>query len=372
MFPQKNLFFKLWEKMPPQLKPLKLLLFFLFWTLIGLSFAGQFYISSSKAGLNVSWKQAVAWALGDWYPFALLSIPVLWLAGKFRLEAGRWQANAAFHFLLSLLFSVAYMVIRAWVGQLQSGWFGQAITFREAFQPLLYKTWHFNILIYWVIVAVASAVENYRRLRQRELQAAELERNLVQAQLHALQMQLNPHFLFNTLHAISSLMHSDVEAADKMLIRLSDLLRHTLESMKTPEVTLSEEVSFLTRYLEIEKTRFGPRLEVETRISGDVMNAMVPNLILQPILENAIRHGIEKQAGSGKVTLTAERKEGQLVLQVHDTGKATADKPKDGREGIGLKNTKTRLETLYPGTHQIQLLTNQPGTLVQIEIPYRE
>ena len=354
-----------------RLNPLKFTIFFLLWTVIGLSFAGQFYISSAKAGLNVSWKQAITWALGDWYTFALLSIPVLVLARRFRLESGRWQANAALHFLGSIIFSLLYMILRAWVGQIQSGWFGQPVSFREALQPLLYKTWHFNILIYWVIVAVASAIENYRRLRQRELQAAELERNLVQAQLHALQMQLNPHFLFNTLHAISALMHKDVEAADKMLIRLSELLRHTLESMKTPEVTLAEEMAFLTRYLEIEQTRFGPRLQIEMLMAPDTLDAMVPNLILQPIVENAIRHGIEKQAGHGKVTLSSERKDGDLILKVLDTGKAT-ETTSTGREGIGLKNTRTRLETLYPHSHHLEFLPSTPtGTVVQITIPFR-
>jgi two-component system LytT family sensor kinase len=250
---------------------------FIFWTLVGLSFAFQFYISSAKAGLDVTWGQAVSYALGDWYVFAILSIPVVWLARHFQFEAGRRAQAAAVHFFCGLLFSFAYMVLRAWVGHWQS-----SASFAEAFQPLLVKTWHFNLLIYWVIVAVAFAFDYYRKYRERELQTAELEKNLVQAKLQALQMQLNPHFLFNSLHSISALMHRDVEAADKMIARLSDLLRAALAGSDTQEVTLREELVFVGRFLEIEQIRFGDRLTVKMEVAPDTLDAMVPNLILQP------------------------------------------------------------------------------------------
>src|SRR6185503_12765060 len=164
---------------------------FALWTFIGLSFASQFYISSAKAGLEVSWKQAVTYALGDWYVFALLSIPVMALSRRLRFETGSWVKTFPVHVMGSVLFSFCYMVLRAWVGQWQSG-----ASFDEAFKPLLVKTWHFNLLIYWVILAVSQAFEYYRKYRDRELQSAELEKRLVQAKLQALQMQLNPHFLF--------------------------------------------------------------------------------------------------------------------------------------------------------------------------------
>src|SRR6266550_230866 len=231
---------------------------FCFWTLLGLSFASQFYISSAKAGLDVSWKQAVNYALGDWYVFALLSVPVVWLAQRFRFEVGLWARSLPVHAVASILFSLAYMVLRAWVGQWQS----QA-SFKEVFRPLLVKTWHFNLLIYWVIVTVSNAFDYYRKYRERELRASELEKHLAQAKLQALQMQLNPHFLFNTLHSISSLMHKDVEAADRMIMRLSDLLRAALDSAETQEVSLRQELQMLELYLGIEQIRFGSRLTVK-------------------------------------------------------------------------------------------------------------
>ena len=354
----KNVFQRRW---------IKWLLWFGFWTLIGLSFAFQFYISSAKAGLEVTWRQAVSYALGDWYVFAVLSIPVVWLARRFDFESGNRARSLAVHLPASLVFSIAYMVLRAWVGRWQS-----EASFAEAFQPLLVKTWHFNLLIYWVIVAVSFAFDYYRKYREHELRTMELEKQLAQAKLQALQMQLNPHFLFNTLHSISSLMHQDVEAADGMITRLSDLLRTALDSSNTQEVTLRQELEFLQRYLEIEQTRFGRRLTVKTDIASDTLDARVPNLILQPLVENAIRHGIEPHAKPGRVELRAQREAGTLVLEVCDNG-AGLRKDEPAGEGVGLSNTRARLRTLYGEAHGFEL-RDAPGGgfLVRLIIPFRK
>jgi signal transduction histidine kinase len=337
-----------------------------FWTILGLSFASQFYMSSAKAGLEVTWKQAVSYALGDWYVFALLSIPVIFLARQFPFETGRRSWSLLAHSLGSVLFSLGYMVIRAWVGTWQSG-----ATFAEAFRPLLVKTWHFNLLIYWVIVAVSQAFDYYRKYRERELRATELEKSLAEAKLQALQMQLNPHFLFNALHSISSLMHKDVEAADTMVMRLSDLLRAALDRSDEQEVTLERELELLKLYLGIEQTRFGERLTVRLDIAPDTLNAQVPNLILQPLVENAIKHGIEPRARSGCIELRVQRRDGQLALEVSDNGKGlTPDKP--AREGVGLSNTRARLRELYGDLHHFQMVPGPEGGLkIELLIPYR-
>ncbi|HTL55414.1 MAG TPA: histidine kinase [Candidatus Limnocylindrales bacterium] len=343
----------------------KWLLALLFWTLIGLSFASQFYSSAAKAGLEVTWKRAVIYALGDWYVFALLSIPVIQLARRFHFEAGRWGISLAVHVLGSIAFSMAYMVLRAGIGSWQSG-----ATFPDAFRPLLAKTWFFNLLVYWVIVVVSYAFQYYRRYRERELRALELEKRLAQAKLQALQMQLNPHFLFNTLHSISSLMHKDVEAADRMIVRLSDLLRAALESSDTQEIELQEELDFLRRYLEIEQTRLGDRLTVKMEIAPETLRARVPNLILQPLVENAIRHGIEPRARPGRIELRAQRKDGTLALEVRDNGIGI----KVGEqfdEGVGLSNTRARLRGLYGDAHQFQLrAADGGGLLIEMRIPF--
>ena len=337
-----------------------------FWTLIGLSFAFQFYISSAKAGLDVSWKQAVSYALGDWYVFALLSIPVIWLAGRFQFGSGERAKSLVVHLPCSVIFSLAYMVLRAWIGTWQS-----EASFAEAFQPLLVKTWHFNLLIYWVIVTVSFAFDYYGKFRERELRTAELEKSLAQAKLQALQMQLNPHFLFNSLHSISSLMHQDVEAADRMIVRLSDLLRAALDNSDTQEVTLDKELEFLKRYLEIEQIRFGKRLTVQMDIAPDTLDAQVPNLILQPLVENAIRHGIEPHAKPGRIELRSKRDGNVLTLEVCDNG---AGMPTNQAvvENVGLSNTRARLEALHADAHKLELLTAPgSGVLVRMTIPFR-
>jgi len=206
--------------------------------------------------------------------------------------------------------------------------------------------------------------------REQELAAAQLETQLVQAQLQALQMQLQPHFLFNTLHAISTLMHRDVDAAEKMLARLSDLLRLTLENGSTQTVMLKDELEFLKKYLEIEEIRFADRLTIRTAIAPDALDALVPNLILQPIVENAIRHGIAPRAQPGRVEITARRVDGKLRLEVQDDGPGL--RPGNGREGLGLKNTRERLARLYQGAHRLELESPpEGGVRVTLEIPFR-
>ena len=337
-----------------------------FWTLIGLSFASQFYISSAKAGLDVTWREAVSFSLGDWYVFAVLSIPATWLMRRFRLEAAAWPRSLAVHGPACVAFSLAYMVLRAGVGRWQTG-----AEFGDNFRTLLVKTWHFNLLVYWVILAVTTAFDYNRRLRERELRAAELEKRLAQAKLQALQMQLNPHFLFNTLHSISALMHRDVEAADRMIAQLSDLLRAALAKAETQEVPLREELAFLERYLQIEKTRFGERLTVALDIAPETLAARVPNLILQPLVENAIKHGIEPRARPGRIEIRAARRDGQLALEVADNGNGL---PPGGpkREGVGLSNTRARLRELYGAGHTFEMGNGPAGGLrIQVTLPWR-
>lgn len=344
----------------------KWLLGLLFWTALGLSFASQFYFSSAKAGLDVTWKQAVTYALGDWYVFALLSIPVSSLARRFRFDPGKRWRSLVVHALASVGFSLAYMVLRAGIGAWQSG-----AIFGDAFRPLLVKTWHFNLLIYWVIVAVTQAFDYYRKYHERELHAAELEKHLAQAKLQALQMQLKPHFLFNTLHSISSLMHKDIEAADRMITRLSDLLRAALDSAETQEVSLRQELDLLQLYLGIEQIRFGERLTVEMDIAPEALEAQVPNLILQPLVENAIRHGIEPRARPGRIELHARRQAEDLTLQVCDNGNGIKTS-KPARQGVGLSNTRARLRELYGEAHRFEMAGRPEGGLrVELTIPYR-
>jgi two-component sensor histidine kinase len=341
------------------------------WTAVGLLFAGQLYLSRSKSDTPVSWTFAVGRALADWYVFAVLSIPVFWLARRFRLERSNWPRRFPVHLAASALFSVLWMALRAGIEEWQSRDAVNPVEFAAAFSYSLFGKFSFTLLIYWVLMSVSHTIDYSRKYRERELRAVELEKRLAQAKLQALQMQLNPHFLFNTLHSISSLMHRDVEAADRMIARLSELLRHTLESSDTQEVPLREELDFLQRYLEIEQTRFGERLTVRLEIAPDTLDAQVPNLVLQPLVENAIRHGIEPHAKPGQIRLQARRENGMLRLQVGDNG-AGLLRSGPPREGVGLSNTRKRLEQLYGDGFKFEFNNSDSGGLVvSVAIPFR-
>ena len=347
------------------------MLFLAFWTIVGLAFASQFYLASLRAGWPVTWHQAVLSSLGDWYVFALLSIPAVRLARVFPFDRKRWFTVGLIHLLGSILLSLAYIAARAGLAQLYSLGTFTPLTFSRAFTPLLAKPFQYYLWVFWVIMAVSHAFDYYQKYHERELRASELERNLTQARLQALQSQLNPHFLFNTLHSISALMHKDVEAADRMIMKLSDLLRLALDNTETHEVPLSQEIDFLKRYLEIEQTRFRQRLSVEMEIDPATTRARVPNLVLQPLVENAIRHGIERHAKPGKLVVRSERIDGELKLEVQDNG-AGLPGGKLSREGIGLSNTRTRLEQLYGKAQKFELRNVESGGLLaRVTIPFR-
>ncbi|HEX5872718.1 MAG TPA: histidine kinase [Longimicrobium sp.] len=230
---------------------------------------------------------------------------------------------------------------------------------------------HSPVFSYAVIAAAAHAMDIYRRYRERELQAAQLETQLTRAHLHALEMQIQPHFLFNTLNSISELIHDQPEAAELMVAQLGDLLRMTIAGDGRQEVPLSRELDLVGAYLEIERTRFQDRLTVKKQVDQDVLDALVPSLILQPIVENAIRHGLSPRVAPGTVTLTARRVGDRLRITVRDDGRGLPP-PDQRRERVGVGNTRTRLRQAYGAGHRFEL-ADAPGggTQVLIEIPWR-
>jgi sensor histidine kinase YesM len=319
----------------------------------------------------VPWGFALGRALADWYVYAALSIPALWLARRFPFERGRWSWTVPIHLAASGVFSIGYMALRALVAQWQTRGELESVSFSAAFGQAFVATFFFNLLIYWVIVLAQHAFAYYDKLRERELHTVELEARLTEARMQALQMQLNPHFLFNTLNAISTLVHRSPAAADRMISQLSELLRYTLESTTAQEVSLRQELDFLDRYLEIQQARFGERLTVRHEIAAETLEAQVPNLILQPLVENAIEHGTAPHARPGEIVLCARRHEGRLELQVQDNGDGLP-KNEPVKESIGLSNTRARLQQLYGEQQQIKLKNGSAGGLtVQITIPWR-
>jgi LytS/YehU family sensor histidine kinase len=214
---------------------------------------------------------------------------------------------------------------------------------------------------------------SYRDLRERELRSAQLEGKLAKAQLSMLKMQLQPHFLFNTLNAVSALTRDHPEAAEDMLVRLSDLLRRTLDNDAEQEVPLRAELEFLGQYLEIEQVRFADRLKVDLNPDPETLDALVPNMFLQPLVENALRHGIGRKAQGGRLEMRAWREDSDLLVSVQDSGPGFPSSPGTPmEEGIGLTNTRSRLQHLHPGNHQIKFTNARDGgAVVTLRIPFR-
>ena len=256
-----------------------------------LSSAGA-YVSGAGMDQPVPLGPLLRQEFKDWYACGVLWIPVLWFCGRNPLESGHATRWVLRHLAAACAFSVLYVTLISWLvaGERSIMNPGQILTFSYLMKKMAFHYFVPNLIMYWMLVCGHLGWDYYQRYREREVQAAELQRELVEARLDALRMQLNPHFLFNTLHAISALIHEDPEAADRMVARLSELLRLSLDQSKPQQVPLSEEMAFLDRYLEIECTRFGERLKIEKQVEPDTQTALVPFLLLQPLVENAIRH----------------------------------------------------------------------------------
>jgi signal transduction histidine kinase len=226
-----------------------------------------------------------------------------------------------------------------------------------------------NLPVYAGFVLAWTAATCSREARDRQLKAMQLESSLHQAQLQALRNQLNPHFLFNVLHSIAELVHDNPKLAEQLIVRLGELLRQVLQSSTLQEVPLADELALVRGYVEIEQMRLGERLRVKWEIDPATLPARVPSLVLQPLIENAIQHGIAAMVGEGALTISARRDGDFLRLQVHDTGPGLKDPASERSAGIGLSNTRTRLERLYGARHSLELSMNG-GLVVTVRVPF--
>lgn len=346
---------------------------FFIWTSVGLFFASQALLWDRYIFREpITWERALTLNLTFYYIWGVFSPIVLWLGKKFQLERKSLSRSLIVHIPTSIFFATIQLLLAEAVFQSIRPY---PLKLYEAFQALQFSfafNFHINLVTYWIILGIGYGRDYYKKFRDRELRASQLETQLSQAQLQALKMQLHPHFFFNTLNTISSLMHKDVHDADRVLARLGDLLRYSLRNVGIQEVTLKEELEFLQRYLEIEQIRFGERLKVQIMIDQALSEAKVPNLILQPLVENAIRYAVGPRTSGGNIEISALRVNGNLELSVKDNGPGLPEGYQTiSSEGVGLRNTRERLQQLYGDQHEFKLTSKPQGGLnVSVTLPF--
>jgi signal transduction histidine kinase len=288
---------------------------------------------------------------------------VIWLAHRLRIGRSNWLWRVPVHLVVALSLCVIDVSIDRAVYPLVG--IGQL-----PFDAMLLFQLDVNVFSYFVVLAVTHAVNYYRWFRERQYRASELSHDLATAELQLLKMQLQPHFLFNTLNAISELIHENPEAADRTITRLGSLLRMSLDQAGSQEITLKQELEFLRAYVEIEQTRFRDRLSVDVQVEPQTLDACVPTFVLQPLVENSIRHGLSPRAGPGRVGIFALARDGRLQLEVRDNGVGL--RRGEIVEGVGISNTRARLQQLYGDAHRFNLAADDDGgVVVSIEFPLR-
>ena len=313
------------------------------------------------------------WQGGDWFLYGALTPLVFLLARRFPLRRGRLAGNVPIHFLAALLLCVL--------------WAGAGLLFRAALRlepmgrtPVVamvdwtLTTLPFGVAVYFAVLGAEHATFYFAESRERAVQAARLSTQLAEARLGALRSQLNPHFLFNSLNAITVLVRDqDTRAASRMLEQLGDVLRQVLQSERAHEVPLAEEIGFLERYLAIEQVRFSDRLRATFAVEPGLEMAAVPSFVLQPLVENALVHGLSRRTEGGTLTISARREGDDLVLEVRNDGPPLAPAPPGARPGLGLANTRERLATMY-GSRGALTLANDPsgGVIAAVRLPFHE
>lgn len=355
------------------------------WSFVALAYAITVYQLYRSIGIAETFLNVLALQCSQVLTYALLTPFVFSFANRYQMQRSNWQKRSLLLLAGGLAFTLAQVALRGatpyaywdrglkqWVSAI---WDSQAHVFRIHWY--MYKSLFLSnvvddvITTYLPIVLIAHVVSYYRGFRERELRMAQLQAQLEKARLQALKSQLQPHFLFNTLNSISALMLSDIAAADRMIARLGDLLRISLETAATQMITLSCELEFVNCYIEIEKIRFGERLKVSVDVAPDTLDASVPHLLLQPLVDNAIKHGISRLAAGGEIRISSTRDNGELRLEVSNNGPGLREPACIASNGLGLRITRERLETIY-GQHQsVELLAlPEGGAVSRVSIPF--
>ena len=339
-------------------------------TFVGIATTLQTYYAVLRLYGEADFWEIAAYSFPDWYIWALLTPLIVALGRRFPLETGR-PRNVAAHLVFGVAFALGELLLSCLLLTAAVGIPESREDFWDYYLVVIGRWTFAMLLVYWVILVAGQALDYYRRYRATQVEASELRAQLTTAQLSALRMQLHPHFLFNTLHSIGVLVRKrDMDGALKMLTGLGDLLRHTLDTPRQV-ITLEEELDFIRRYLEVEQIRFGDRLRVEFDIPDATRDALVPSLILQPLVENAIRHGIAPHSAARTLQIEARRRGGRLELEVRDDGPGlppgwTADE----NRGVGLRNVRGRLRRIYGEEQHFEVVrASDGGAVARIELP---
>lgn len=335
-------------------------------------------VAARSAPNDFGWEQALLTNMPWWLLWALLAPVVFKLSRLLPVRGHRWFLPLLGHLAASVVLSVVHLTLAGlgvWVAVSHA-----FLTPAGQIERLITGYIVSDVVTYWAILAAALTYESRRRLleaeherREMELRAARLEARMTEARLDALRMELNPHFLFNTLNTVSGLTRrGESEAAVRTLHRLAELLRLTLDDALEHEVSLAEEIELLEHYLEIERVRFGDRLETEVRIDPAARAALVPTLILQPLVENAIRHGVAAVRGPVRLEVEAVARGDRIGIRVRDSGRGFERSGRVVRKGIGLRNTRNRLAALYDGDATLELASPPSGGAeVRLWLPLR-
>jgi len=336
------------------------------WAVYGVVMTGQRLAFMAQFGQPQEIGAVLPWSFAGAFVWALLTIFVFALSRRFPLDRTPRVRAILVHAVASPIVATAEVFFSLVIGAF-SGWGDPT----EPFMVSFWRGFPFNVVVYWLLAGVAHGFTFYRRYRRRDADADRLAARLAHAELDLLRSQLQPHFLFNTLTAISALMHRDVRAADRMIARLSELLRAALDHNAEEEVTLQEELAFLDAYVEIEQARLGNRLSVKLDVQANVLDARVPHMILQPLVENAIQHGVATRIAPGTVTISARGRRGMLDIEVRDNGPGVPSGT-SLFDGVGLANTRARLDKIYGDDYSFEP-GNAPGGgfRVALAIPFR-
>ena len=346
---------------------LKRLLIVAAWAFVVLLFASQWYAYDVAHGFTDRFLYYLGWSF---YLWGLLTPVALWLAWSYPIAGATWKRSVPLHLAASLLFTTVQLSLEASVAWFR---FGEQGSPTAMLVHYLRQHTQIGLVTYWLVIGVVHFYRIHDQARKRDLRAAQLEARLAEAQIENLRTQLHPHFLFNTLQAAATLIHEDPEAAEDILLRLSELLRVSLDEMHTHEIPLATEMDFLEHYIGIQQRRFGDRLRFNLQVDANMLDCAVPTLVLQPLVENAVRHGVGKHKDNDVITVHAFQHGDRLCLGVSNLTSALEDTPERlSSRGIGLSNTRGRLEQLYGREQELRLCNLEPkGVCVEISSPMR-